>query len=243
MDLEPQISDALMGLAMELRFHVIDEVRKIRPSVVVPQLRAGAGHHRSFSIVPGGKKTVTVHTPYTRKRTYEFFVISVMDLFEALDDQEKVRAARGLGGIAPSQRHDERQERFTGDTDADPFRGKFSLGALYEVATAIRRGGDIPEEVSMEFEAHWDQARLKTIIIHLEYPEKVEKKQGPEIFGRPLEKLSSREATEIANACVEKVRAQAESRYHIAPNTLEAYVSLDETGTSVFGVGLRRYLD
>jgi hypothetical protein len=205
-------------------------------------LRAGAGHHRSFSIVPGRTQTVTIHTPSTRKRTYEYFVISVMDLFEVSDEEQKAEAARKLGGVAPPSRHDERSNRFTGDTDADPFRGQFSLGALYEVATAIRRGGTIPEEVSMEFEASWTKDKLKKIIVHLEYPEAIEKKERPETFGRLLEGIPPPTATAIANRCVEAVRHLAEERFRIPPSTIESYIHLDQTGTQVYGIGVRRWL-
>ena len=240
---EPQISDSLMGLAMEYRFHVIDAVRTIRPKVIIPQLRAGAGHHRSFSIVPGGKKKKMVHHPTTRKRTYEFFVISVMELHEAMSEDEMARAAKNLGGIAPSNYHSEKQDRFTGDTDADPFRGHFSLGALYEVATAIRRGGNIPEETSMEFEADWKGDQLNKIIIHLSQPNQIPEDNHFEKRGKRLDILSPKEANDISHACLDQVRSLAEERFRISPASLEAYISLDKTGTQVYGIGLRRWLD
>lgn len=248
MNEEPQISDSLMGLAMEFRFHVIDEVRKIHPQVVIPQLRAGGGHHRTFSIVPGGEKTITVHHPSTRQRTYEFFVISTMDLFEAENEETQIQAAENFGGIAPKNRHvkTDRENRFTGDTDADPFRGRFSLGALYEVATAIRRGGSISPEVSMEFAANWDDNRLKEITIHLIHPKQQQQKDKPEIpeiHGKPLDQISSTDANHIADQCVDKIRGVAEERYRLSPAALDAYISLDKTGTRVFGIGIRRWLD
>jgi len=238
------ISDELMSLAMEFRFHVIDEIKKVRKNVVIPQLRAGAGHHRSFSIVPGGNKTVTIHVPTTRKREYEFFSISVMDLFEAHNPDAAKKLARGLGGVAPSMRHVDIAERFTGDTDADPFRGRFSLGALYDVATAIRRGGNIGEEVNMEFEAKWSQDRLNQIVIHLVYPQVEKGKlEGPEVFGKRIEPLATREAKAIGEACLELVKLPAEERFRISPSLLDPYIQLDDAGTRVLGIGLRRWLD
>ena len=229
--LEPQISDELMGFAMEFRVHAVDQVKKLRANVFVPQLRAGAGHHRTFSIVPGGRKTVTVHNPVTRKRSYEYFVVSVAELHETPPTIKR--------------QHEERPhaERFTGDTTIDPFRGKFSLGALYEVATAIRRGGNIPEEVSMEFEANWKGDQLKRILVYLEYPESSDHAVSPEELGRRLESLSAKDATSISHTCLEKMRGMAEEKYRLSPSQLETYVALDETGARVYGIGVRRWLD
>ncbi len=93
----------------------------------------------------------------------------------------------------------------------------------------------------MEFEAIWNQEILQKVIVHLEYPEP--SREGPEVFGRPLEPIPPNEANSMAERCVEKLRHIAEQRFRISPGQLEGYISLDKTGTQVYGIGMRHWLD
>jgi hypothetical protein len=84
---------------------------------------------------------------------------------------------------------------------------------------------------------------LKKIIVHLVYPDPGVKNKGPEVFGHPLESIPPRKANAIAKTCVDSIRSLAEERFRISPALLEPYISLDKTGTQVYGIGLRRWLD